>query len=124
MNEHTPGPWAIEELLSCDTEPGDGAETLVTAYADENGKEGATVAKVNRWTYGDDPPTKDSMENARLIAAAPDLYEACKHAFEFHEWLAKRIRTLPEDVQQDIGEVGGEAATVAIMALEKAEANS
>lgn len=62
--------------------------------------------------------------NATLAASAPDLYEACKHNIEFHEWLALRIRDLPEDVQQDIGEAGGDAATYAIVAMERAEGKS
>ncbi len=72
---HTSGPWTIEELLGCDTEDGN-AETHITAYANDDGKEGASVAWVNRWSYADEPAKEESHAIARLIAAAPDLLEA------------------------------------------------
>ena len=83
MSDHTPGPWVVEVFASCDTEPGEGAMTLICAYADEDGKEGFALAWVNRWSYGDDPPTGESAANARLIAAAPELLAACRIARQY-----------------------------------------
>lgn len=77
MSQHTPGPWIVYQFAGIDTEDGD-AETAIMAYADENGEEGATLATVNRWSYGDSPPTEESEANAHLLAAAPDLLKACK----------------------------------------------
>lgn len=71
---HTPGPWKI------------GSEH--TSAQDEiECQNGTTIAVV--WTrrgYGPRPCFKDNPEgisNARLIAAAPDLLEACKVAMDF-----------------------------------------
>lgn len=72
---HTPGPWTVRNYPANETE-GDDAETHIQAYADENGEEGASLAWVNRWTFGDSPPAAESVANARLIAAAPELLAA------------------------------------------------
>lgn len=71
---YTPGPWTITRFAACDTEDGN-ASTVISCFADEDGREGATLAEVNRWTYGDDPATAESDCNARLISAAPDMVE-------------------------------------------------
>ena len=68
MIEHTPGPWKPYE---------DGPLTIVTA-------EGDTIAGVYDGTL---PWNKTNVSlpgeaNARLIAAAPDLLEACEVALE------------------------------------------
>ena len=76
---HTPGPWTIYHFPSADTEPEEGAITTITCYADEDGSEGATLAEVNRWSDGDDPPTAVSVANACLISAAPELLELLRH---------------------------------------------
>ena len=88
MLSHTPGPWVIEEFSAADYD-GEDAATGIMAYADENGKEGAMVASVNRWSYGDDPATDESTANARLISAAPELLAACK---ELRDDLVKHAR--------------------------------
>ena len=62
---HTPGPW--------------------TAYGSVvRTDEGRFIAKVTYNPTPFDPPMDDQSEaTAQLIAAAPDLYEACLEAFEF-----------------------------------------
>lgn len=60
--EHTPGPWAVEP----------GTRILRSNIMHE----GQRVAIIGESTIIDGDP----KANARLIAAAPDLLEACKHA--------------------------------------------
>ena len=65
--EHTPGPWEI----SRDAVPE--GYTQNTVYAERDGERVATAFR--------------NEANARLIAAAPDLLEACKAALD--AWHAK-----------------------------------
>lgn len=67
---HTPGPWSV------DSESGNDGEAEVIVAADRTicwtadtftDEEGAAI-------------TDEDRANARLIAAAPELHEACKHA--------------------------------------------
>jgi hypothetical protein len=74
-SKHTPGPWTIEYIPACDTEDKN-AMTAITCHADKFGKEGAILATVNRWSYCDAWPRRESQANAFLIAAAPDLLDA------------------------------------------------
>lgn len=59
--KHTPGPWSILDgaILS----------DKINAYGNFH---------IARFDRGDDPNTAEDYANARLIAAAPDLLEACK----------------------------------------------
>jgi hypothetical protein len=84
MSKHTPGPWTVYEFKTKDTDSG-GAETHIMCYANDDGEEGASLANVNRWTYGDDPPTEESAANAHLIAAAPDLLAALRRLVEVND---------------------------------------
>jgi len=75
MNKHASGPWRLSKYV-------DGRSRIVID------KDGFDVAKVNY-------PNRD--ENARLIAAAPCLLEACElvlaHAtVEFPEELLAKVR--------------------------------
>ena len=62
MSKHTPGPWSQDKgrCSNC-------------VYAES--KSGFPVAKAMRYSPVFD---KEYLANARLIAAAPDLLEACK----------------------------------------------
>lgn len=66
MSKHTPGPWRVTEGRRIDSGRG-----YSTAIADV-------------WAHGegadDAPSTGEAEANARLLAAAPDLLEACKEA--------------------------------------------
>jgi hypothetical protein len=60
----TPGPWPVDQS-------GDGKRYIIGKGLVE-GPNGYEVAEV----YADDAPYAETRANARLIAAAPDLYEA------------------------------------------------
>lgn len=69
MSEHTPGPWGIEQTNNCNwigpmrRAPSRKVKELVV----HTDREGLTIDALAK-----------SDANARLIAAAPDLLEACK----------------------------------------------
>ena len=75
MNGHTPGPWFIYDEKATDglpiAAPGIDSESvsiiLYGTESDECGVNGRTP--------------EEQMANARLIAAAPDLLDACNVAF-------------------------------------------
>ena len=116
----TPGPWVVYYFPSEDTEDGN-AETAIQCGADENGEEGATLATINRWSYGDDSPTEESEANARLIAAAPDLLSKCEMAEDIcrtlyaeacadskREYDSRLIQSLSLDLKDVIAKATGE----------------
>ncbi len=82
--KHTPGPWRIEE-----------GTTLVWGHcnSDDLSDRGmgypiaeARITPISNWALG--RPDADAGEaNARLIAAAPDLMEACDFALTILEAL-------------------------------------
>ncbi|MDD5007295.1 MAG: hypothetical protein PHC68_02695 [Syntrophorhabdaceae bacterium] len=67
---HTPGPWSFDK-------PYDGE---INIYFDDMG-EGVPDAVV----YLSDAEDDNSSENARLIAAAPELMAACRGINEWHD---------------------------------------
>ncbi len=74
MSKHTPGPWKFGHW---------GDDFWVGA----DGYDGRKVARVT-WGMGEE--VEEGRENARLIAAAPDLLEALREAVEFFDseyWL-------------------------------------
>ena len=68
MSKHTPGPWFVQD-------------GYLTIYNLSEGTVGTTcaIAKVLREQPGDD----QAEANARLIAAAPELLEACEAAIRY-----------------------------------------
>jgi hypothetical protein len=64
---HTPAPWHVEQL---------GDAFIIETPGGISGCPYAHLARVHMMTTG------VGKHNARLIAAAPDLLEACKYAFE------------------------------------------
>ena len=79
---HTPGPWTI----SIDRDKYDSSRDVIRVRAEEdrNHPQGPlTVARVNQYL------ADESVANARLIAAAPDLLEALKSCRSNMRILAK-----------------------------------
>lgn len=76
---HTPGPWElIGTTLIGKTGPHSGAVAIIaspTCKTSGDAKEADC----------DDPRWDEAMANARLIAAAPELLEACKAAKKYLE---------------------------------------
>lgn len=64
--KHTPGPWEYDGL----------------SYVSRNSREGEMIAHVRGWGWlqkkGEDAGIEEQNANGRLLAAAPDLLEACK----------------------------------------------
>lgn len=74
MSKHTPGPWSVNGL----DQPHDKDRTVCFRTKAGNPFYVACV-------YGEGvlvSPSPERLANARLIAAAPDLLEACKAALE------------------------------------------
>lgn len=68
-SRHTPGPWTVDI---------DGEfEGFINVYG------GDSLEILVKGTLSDERSDDESIANARLIAAAPDLLEACKRALPF-----------------------------------------
>lgn len=75
MNKHTPGPWRVDETKAL------GAYGVWTEYATHPGDDGAGYpSKICSVLQGGDRRISREQRdaNAALIAAAPDLLEACR----------------------------------------------
>ena len=85
MSGHTPGPWRLIEthVPACG---GFGARWVCEITCPDNNFIVADVPEYR--TYPDETPTIEA--NARLIAAAPELLEACQ---TFAEWLRREDST-------------------------------
>lgn len=81
----TPGKWPM-------TQAGDGKRYIIGAGL-VDGPDGYEVAEV----YADDAPYLETLANARLIAAAPDLLEALDWAIAEIEG---RTRYEPNDIYE------------------------
>ncbi len=79
MSKHTKGPWAINEFL---------------VYA-ENGN-GCTLATINSTSKG--ISDEEAQANARLIAAAPELLEACQSSLQ---WILDVLQAEPPETYSD-----------------------
>lgn len=95
MSTHTPGPWTLAEA---------------TATIPIKGANGKTVASVR---YG---PT--DLDDARLIAAAPELLAACE------AWIDWRERLAGKDATRTSAEHGMKLHADMVAAIAKAKGRS
>ena len=73
MSEHTAGPWKVDP--SAAEQRGMGGERIYKVVTDRrNGTPNGLIADVSAWWVD----TESAKANARLIAAAPELLEACE----------------------------------------------
>lgn len=94
--KHTPGPWRMED--NWDNYPG---ERKPGRYNIRSQDDGWNVARV--WEAEETGPfSKEQVEaNARLIAAAPELLEACEWALsELAEPETSTADTLHETIER------------------------
>ncbi len=82
MNKHTPGPWQLIKSIH---------PTTVLSSKGE-GYSIASVYDPNRGSHA----TKESMANARLIAAAPDMLEALNMIITVHDMPSTVLRIAKE----------------------------
>lgn len=75
QTKHTPGPWTFKLH--------DGWNSLTYAIYQDKGKESGYCVAEKKWSSINNIQMEELKANARLIAAAPELLEACKDAIEF-----------------------------------------
>ena len=78
---HTPGPWYVEGESYNVGE----AEVIVSGIPNGGGRIVAWTANSYEADSDNETTTAEDRANARLIAAAPDLLEACEVANRFFE---------------------------------------
>ena len=78
---HTPGPWYVEGESDNVGE----AEVIVSGIPNGGGRIVAWTANSYEADSDNETTTAEDRANARLIAAAPDLLEACEVANRFFE---------------------------------------
>lgn len=85
MNKHTPGPWRING-------------SSIMGNSKTLGNVQVCLVTTTRWTYPDggknEQMNQESKENIKLIAAAPELLEACKYALSVMKGLGVSISGL------------------------------
>ena len=91
--EHTKGPWKIEKLEA----PVYGSDGSLVATGAGIGTESHHICTV----YG-----RKTKANARLIAAAPELLEACKHMLRLMNGLGYHFDAM-EDAEAAIAKAEG-----------------
>ena len=92
MSEHTPGPWSIGHVRKCSTVQNFNEHFVHVGANGVNGGQGNVIAVVHMGGPGALRNEIEYLEaNARLIAAAPKLLEACsdKNLIALLEWIAK-----------------------------------
>jgi len=72
--EYTPREWKVA------------GDVNTSLWITGNNDEGCVVAKIQTKIYDERLDWQEAQANARLIASAPDLYEACKYALAQANW--------------------------------------
>ena len=90
---HTPGPWSLFDGRSSNKN----GQQLVLGPFDEATRSTPWIAWVNETT----PAMHQYTPNARLIAAAPELLEACERVLRAIKWSSTDDR-MAEDEQADM----------------------
>lgn len=87
--QHTPGPWRVASSDEC--------KDMNSTMAVVTGTQNSIIVVANAWKTDDQIPSiasdSQATANARLIAAAPELLEACKELVHSLEWEVKRSGT-------------------------------
>lgn len=87
--KHTPGPWILT--------PREGSDTTDIVSSCEHGWEIATVIGGINDSFTE-AGSAESIANAKLIAAAPDMYEAIQCALNLKDlWSAQQHGTISAD---------------------------
>ena len=94
QSHHTPGPWTVSEMFNVPVGPDDMPEKAPSVWLDREA-DGATGLKLGFCSH---VRRERIMADARLIAAAPDLYEALRALWVS---VAARIEACPEDEWYD-----------------------
>lgn len=106
MSKHTQGPWGRGEL--------DGESVYIWAYRSEGDDEGRLIGSAS----AEEVPEAECEANARLIAAAPELLDACIHLLHWQEMERTNVgarhgpallRTALEKARAAIANARGEA---------------
>ena len=81
---NTPGPWRVMTVTATD----------LPAVAQVDGP---VIAEISKWGSVGTVDLATSWDNARLIAASPELLEALEMAKGAVEWMAGATHSDPED---------------------------
>jgi hypothetical protein len=97
MGKHTPGPWEIHRLRGINDSRGKGHIEILHPLINEDGEYKGQLGGYEV-VIGDKNCQRGyilEQANARLIAAAPEMYEALNSIVHFHE---RKFATLREDI--------------------------
>jgi hypothetical protein len=108
MSQHTPGPWAVREYTAeeiCVAVSGDPQDFIASVDVEAAGYPVLCQGPLD----GSPPhrPIEEVSANARLIAAAPDLYDSCLSALgaletlkSEHPWVGEIIVGLTRSLKK------------------------
>ena len=96
MSKHTPGPWEIQR--------DSGLHIYITQPSDTPNRVPGYYAEIRRFTTD----SEQVEANARLIAAAPDLLEACEQLLKLVDLLSPVEGDTHRKAQRAIAKARGE----------------
>jgi hypothetical protein len=91
MSEHTPGPWIVDREFNVIQSQSRRSVATTGGHSNSSDVEGVHV---------------ENVANARLIAAAPELLEACKRAVAILSACPPTVRQIIEGGDEAIGAAG------------------